>query len=185
MLLPIRSQGFPNLITQLGIQSPLQGPFWNFESTVLPTIDVRSLRNEPTTGMAVMDAFASAGQLATPIAGDFLATFGPLLIGAWALRFQWAWVNQSAGNAFLAFQRLNDTFTVVLQEDIIETIGGSTLAQRQVGANHLDLVLQNTFSDQPYGLRILQGLATAGSVVVGSVRGRFLGTVGDPSGFNP
>lgn len=183
MLLQIRSQGFPGLIDELGISSPLQGPFWQFESTVLPIIDVRGAKNLPRSGV-VYDLFSTAGELATPTAGDFLATTNTLFKpGAWALRFSWAFANNSAGSAFLAIQRLNDTFTVVLEQEIVEAIGGTTLGMNRVGSGFTEMVLQKNTFGEPWGLRILQTLATAGSVVVGSIRARYLGEVSGPEGF--
>jgi len=183
MILPIRSQGFPDLITELGIQSPLSGPFWGFESTVLPTIDVRNPRNLPRSGV-VYDGFASVGQIPLPAANSILAQTNTVLFrGAWALSLNWAWVNTTASNCFIAFQRWNDTFTVLLEEEILDVIGQPALGERQIGSGHRELVIQKNNFGEPWALTNLQALGAAGSVLYGSIRMRYLGQIEGPTGF--
>lgn len=183
MLLPIRSQGFPNLIDELGVQSPMVGPFWNFESTVLPVVDVRGLRNKARSGV-VYDGFASAGQIPTPAANSFLAqTNNQFFAGAWAIRVSFAWVNTTAANAFIAFRRFNDTFTVVLEEEIVAVVGQPATNEGEIGYGFKDYVLQKNSFGQPWAVQNLQALATAGTVLWASLRLRYLGEVEGPAGF--
>lgn len=182
MLLPIRSQGFPGLIDELGVQSPLVGPFWNFESTVLPIIDVRGLRTKPRSG-AVYDGFATAGSIPTPAANTILAQTNTILLaGAWAIQASCSWVNATAASANITFCRFNDTFTVVLERQVLATVGavGSNAA---VGQHFQQFALQKNSFGQPWAIRIEQALATAGTVVEGALRIRYLGTVEGPAGF--
>lgn len=183
MILPIRSQGFPELITELGLQSPLQGPFWQFESTVLPIIDVRGLQNKPRSGPTLGPA-STAGQIPTPAANTFLATTNAVLFqGNWALRLSWAFVNTSPNNAFIAFRRFNDTFTLVLEEEILDTVGDPALGERSVGAGYRDIVLQKPSFGQPWAIQNLQAMAAAGSVAWASIRAVYLGDFPVPQGF--
>lgn len=185
MLLQIKSQGFPEILTDLGIQSPLQGPFWGFESTVLPIVDVQKNTVRPLA-TTPYDGFASAGVLATPAAGAFLAQTNAVLFrGAWAIQANVAWVNTSATNAFVLFERYNDTFTLALESQPIATIGSTTDAEGKVGQVTREFVLQKASFGQPWALTVSNALATAGSVVWGSLRIRYLGEISGPAGFNP
>lgn len=183
MILPIRSQGFPNLIDELGVQSPIQGPFWGFESTVIPTVDVRGLRTKPRSP-AVYDGFASAGTIVTPAAGAFLAQTNTILLaGAWAIQLSWAFINASAGSANIIFVRMNDTFTVTLEREVVAIIGGTVATQGLVGYGSKQIALQKNSFGQPWALRVEQALVTAGTVVEGAIRLRYLGQVEGPAGF--
>jgi hypothetical protein len=183
MLLQIRSQGFPNLISELGIQSPLQGPFWGFESTVIPIIDVRGARNLPRSGV-VYDGFASAGQIGQPGANTFLAQTNNLFKrGAWAIYLSWAWINVEATNSILLFRRYNDAFTVVLEQEHLDIFGGTAIGEKRLGGGHREMVIQKNNFGEPWALVLQQAMPTAGSIAEGVIRVRYLGDVEGPSGF--
>ena len=183
MLLPIKSQGFPNLISELGIQSPLVGPFWNFESTVLPIIDVRGVQVVPGAEPPYTGGAATAGILVTPAALAFLAQTNAVFnIGSWALYLSWSWVNASANTSYIYFRQFNDTFTVVLETEVLDVIGAAGTS-RATGSGSRILSLDKRVFGNPWALQNSTALATAGSQVSGVIRARYLGDIPALAGF--
>lgn len=114
MILQIKTQGFPNLIRDLGVQSPLQGPFWGFDPTVIPTYQIGSDSiNKNALGLPypkanfIDDVAVNPGASAIPIQTPNLEA------GIWAFQVHWAIGNGSANSTFLLYKVANVGGTVI------------------------------------------------------------------------
>lgn len=177
MILPIKSQGFPNVLSVLGVQSPLQGPFWGFESTVLPTIEVASTNVKSSSGVPWVGRNADLGPIATPAANATLANsvVGWMPQGYWALHCTWYCLNTTVANGTtIELRRVNAAFVTQDFEtlDLVTASGG----QKNYAIGSRDIVMWNPTEGHQFVLANVGNLPTAGSVAFGILRWRFLGS---------
>lgn len=103
-ILQIRAQGFPELITRLGIVQPLQGPFWGFESTVIPTYKIGSLSTD-TNASGLPYAPADFRQDTTLNPGAAVLITGPNMVrGRYAYQINVAWFNKTVTDSMLLWK---------------------------------------------------------------------------------
>lgn len=177
MILPIKSQGFPNALSTLGVQSPLQGPFWGFESTVLPTIEIASTNVRSSSGVPYVGRNANLGVIATPAANATLANsvVGWMPVGFWAIRATWYVLNTTVANGTtIELRRVNAAFVTQDFEtmDLVTASGG----QKNWAFGSRDIVLWNPEEGNQFVLVNVGNLPTAGSVAFGILRWRYLGS---------
>jgi len=174
MILNLQGQGFPEILKLLGVNQPLAGPFWAFESTILPVLNVGSTQ-VLSSSTPPMENFFTMGQIATPGATATLANtvISNLQKGWHALRLQMFWRNLTAARSEISLQRWNSVGAV--QETDYLVVIAPTGTAGENGQYTVDLVLQiPEFGDQ-WLLINTSALATPGTVVYGSIRTRFLG----------
>jgi len=151
MLLPIKTQGFPQIIEQLGIQPPLVGPFWGFESTVIPTYLVGSSGILATSlpPFKLIDS-DTKGVIVNPQTIDTLAFIGDggvpgpnrLQRGFYAYRFNYSFVNTGvAGTNYIQLQFWDSTGTVARDNTRVVMTGGTTVPPAQ-GEGFVDGVIE-------------------------------------------
>lgn len=179
MLLHIKSQGFPNVLNQLGIQSPLQGPFWGFESTVLPTYQIGCSSIQPTSVSPFKNIDQDTqGILVAPLAIDVIAYIGgagyPLQRGfyAYEIDFWWVCTGAATSNQF-ALQFWDATKTTARDLTLVGLTGGSTVPPAS-GQRQFRSTIEIT-ADGDYGELTMAANGHATLAVYAKTKWRFLG----------
>lgn len=122
MLLPLKNQGFPGVLDQLGIQSPMQGPFWGFESTVLPIYIIGSENIQQGTTFPYLRNDSADSTNTNPGASATLLQSPNLEAGRYALRIFWA-INNSSVTASMLLFKVRDVLGTVIQTVALQPIG--------------------------------------------------------------
>lgn len=90
-LLPVGSQGFPELLTRLGIQPPLVAPFWLLSNVIQPVSIVdQNLNVDAIVQPFVFETVAAGGETVNPAANTVIADTGPQLPGTFQIYVSWA-----------------------------------------------------------------------------------------------
>lgn len=93
----IKSQGFPELLKKLGVQSPLVGNFWSLGSLVSPVYLVGTDPNQLHTRFRY--PFSNYRENVESTMGENTIVITPALVrGLYAVRFDWTWFNQSGSS---------------------------------------------------------------------------------------
>lgn len=179
MLLPIRTQGFPSLINQLGIQSPLQGPFWGFESTIVPVYEIGSSSVKSVGPPAYrLEDSDTRGMKTAPLAIDTLALIGslnrPAQRGFYAYHIRFWWVSTGAhGTNIFSLQFWDQTKTIARQNVLFGITGGTTVPPAS-GSETYESV-QEFVEDGDFGEINMAMDGGAGLSVYVATKWRFLG----------
>lgn len=105
MLLQIKNQGFPSLLTQLGVQSPLQGPFWGFESTVVPTFVLGSYNLQENVGAFPYQVTDQASSTIINAGSQTQLLQSPgLPQGRYAIKINWSFINAALVASSILFK---------------------------------------------------------------------------------
>lgn len=96
--LPIRTQGFPNVLKDLGIITPQQGNFWGFSTLVSPVYLVGANSQISTTTPRFINDQNISNVFANPTAGSVLATTTALQRGRYVINVTLFAKNTSATN---------------------------------------------------------------------------------------
>lgn len=92
-ILQVKSQGFPNLISDLGVQSPLQGPFWGLETITRPVYIVGASKPVPQTATPYPLQNFDYNLNVNPLAGTELAKTVALTRGRYNLEITYWFSN--------------------------------------------------------------------------------------------
>lgn len=163
--LQIRSKGFPQLVADLGVQSPLQGPFWTISTLAMPVYLVGS--SEPTSvgpqEYSLNDV--TSAQVANPLGSSIIAQTAALDRGKYAIRIDYWFNNQTAATFSELLLTTSDPTLGTTQLVSLDLIGFPT-----IGHN----VVQNTMEmglEMPHdgGFFIVQNLTALTTALVNCV----------------
>lgn len=86
-IMPIGTQGFPNLLTRLGITPELVSPFWYLSNTIVPVsiVDQNISVNAVQVPLVYNNRFDGSIQT-NPTTGTTLAQTGALAAGTWSFK---------------------------------------------------------------------------------------------------
>lgn len=113
MILQIKSQGYPGILEDLGVQSPFSGPFWGFEPTILPVVVVQDNGIQQNVGMPYLPANLISDTSIDPPATHALIQTPNLPAGKYAFQLDLAWANGAATANFILFKVRNFNGTVI------------------------------------------------------------------------
>lgn len=90
-LMPVGNQGFPDLLTRLGIQPQLVSPFWVLSNVITPVSIVdQNLNIDATVQQFTYEIPAQGGETTNPAANTVLADSGARNVGNYAIQATWA-----------------------------------------------------------------------------------------------
>jgi len=103
-ILLLKGQGFPEVLSKLGVQLPLQGPFWGFDSIVVPTFTIGSSSlQQNTLGLPYNNVDFLEDIAISP--GSAVLIQGPNLTeGRYAAQIHATWGNVSVTDSFLLWK---------------------------------------------------------------------------------
>jgi len=107
--LAIRTQGYPQLIKQLGIVPPQQGPFWGLSTVVAPTYIVGANAEVSTSGPRFNNDQIIAADASDPLPAAVINATPALKRGRYVFNLLWVWSNGDAVNALRLEYVLRDT----------------------------------------------------------------------------
>lgn len=162
-VLQIKSQGFPSLVNDLGVQSPLAGPFWGLETTVLPTYIIGASAPVPATSAPYPFINFAHGNALNPLAGAVIVRTEALPRGRYNLEIHYWFTNGSiTETTFLVFQALDAAGgTAQLWQFDICT---DTTRPRPVGVGKLEMSYDNTIPNGFFDVET-SGQLTQGRIV--------------------
>ena len=96
LILPVRTQGFPQLLRDLGIITPQVGSFWELSTLISPTFLVgANAEVSATTARFPTDNYAFQ-IFVDPITNSEWGTTPELPRGRYQFKFNWFWLNRHA-----------------------------------------------------------------------------------------
>lgn len=159
-VLQIKSQGFPNLVQDLGVQSPLAGPFWGLETTVVPTYIVGASQPVPQLSTPYPFQNFDSSNSVNPLAGAVIARTVALERGRYNLEVEYWFSNAAASTfTFLVFQAHDAVGgTLQLWEFDLMTLDTQS---RPTGKGRMEMsyenVVENGFFDVQVSNQVVNG----------------------------
>jgi len=103
-ILLLKGQGFPEVLNKLGVQLPLQGPFWGFDSVVVPTYTIGSSSlQQNCLGLPYNNVDFVEDIALNPLAA-LLLTSPNLSEGRYAFQLHTAWGNGDTVDSYLLWK---------------------------------------------------------------------------------
>lgn len=103
-ILLLKGQGFPEVLNKLGVQLPLQGPFWGFDSIVVPQYLIGSSAIMQNTLGLPYNNPDFVEDIATNPGAALLLTSPNLTEGRYAAQVHAAWGNASVTDSYLLWK---------------------------------------------------------------------------------
>lgn len=138
MLLNIKNQGFPTLLETLGVQQPLAGPFWGFESTVIPTFQIGNSSVNLNGGLPYRPADSIDAVAVNPLASAALIQTASLEAGRYAFKLNWTFINADVANSAILF-KVVAVGGAVLRTTAVDVIG-EIATNRAIGSGQDNFV---------------------------------------------
>jgi len=132
MILQIKTQGFPSIIKDLGVQSPLSGPFWGFEPTVIPTYQIGDLSVKLNAAQPYFPADIDTDSATDPGDNQALAVSPALPAGRYAIEAGWTFGVGAANGSQMSFAVISSA-VVTLRQYFLEIMGPAA-GSRQYGS---------------------------------------------------
>lgn len=123
-MLQLKSQGFPDVLKLLGVQSPLSGPFWGFEPTILPIYIIGSESQQHTATFFSSRFNHQDSVTSNPGASAFLLDSPAMSAGRHVIHLWWSFFNASANASTVVFKTRDSGGTVI--NTIPITVVGAT-----------------------------------------------------------
>jgi len=165
MPLQIKTQGFPSLIQELGIQSPLQGPFWGFEPTVIPIYAIGSNNVQAIAAMPYSAGDFASSVVVNPGLAQELVFSADLPAGRYGFQLDFHYQNTTSIPSaidFLVLTNAGATQRVIP----IHTIGHANFDSRY-GQGHHTLVEDMSEGDR---ISVRNQTALSNAVVTSSLK---------------
>lgn len=103
-ILLLKGQGFPEVLNKLGVQLPLQGPFWGFDSIVVPQYLIGSSAvMQNTLGLPYNNVDFVEDIALNPLSA-LLLTSPNLTEGRYAFQLHTAWGNADTVDSYLLWK---------------------------------------------------------------------------------
>lgn len=157
MQLAIKTQGFPSVLSKLGVQSPLSGPFWSFESTVLPVFQIGSTSIQSQTALITPPGNHLDVASVNPGAATAILTSPNQPAGLYGIQITWSFGNGAANATALLF-KIRNLAGSVLRTWSLDTIGQAA-SSRDFGRGEITLT-ENLNENDSFFLENLSAIAS-------------------------
>jgi len=137
-ILLLKGQGFPEVLEKLGVQLPLQGPFWGFDSNVVPTYEIGSSSiQQNSLGLPYRNVDFVEDIALNPLSA-LLLTSPNLIEGRYAFQLHAAWGNASVTDSYLLW-KIRQLSGAVKRTTAV-TVIGNVASPMAYGGMHWDFV---------------------------------------------